>query len=124
MSVVQPLCPNSLQCRSVVEAGLVWSGCIHSASRRRQRTAIRLFTERDSDGDWIRGYDLRPSLLLYGTKDQPLIGYKLAASLSRLKDEVAPVLNDPMDARYIVPGLVDGVAGRHPRRVRAWLESH
>ena len=82
-----------------------------------QHKAIRLFTEHDSDGDWIRGYDLRPSLLLYGTKDQPLIGYDLAASLSRLRDEVAPVLNDPMDARYIVPGLVDD--GTH---VTSWSE--
>ena len=83
-----------------------------------QHNAIRLFIEQDSDGDWwIKGYDLRPSILLYGNKDQPLIGYHLAAYLSTLRDEVALVLADPMDARYIVPGLVDD--GTH---VTSWSE--
>lgn len=72
-----------------------------------QHKAIRLFTEHDSDGDWIRSYDLRPSILLFGTKDYPLIGDDLAASLSKFRDKVAPVLADPTDARYIVPGLAD-----------------
>ncbi len=80
--------------------------------------AIRLFTEPDSDGDWwIKGYDLRPSMLLYGTKDHPMTGDDLAASLSKLRNEVAPLLADPEDARYIVPGLVDD--GNH---VSSWSE--
>ena len=80
--------------------------------------AIRLLTEPDSNGDWwIKGYDLRPSMLLYGTKDHPMTGNDHLASLSKLRNEVAPLLADPEDARYIVPGLVDD--GNH---VSSWSE--
>lgn len=79
--------------------------------------AIRLFTEHDDDGGRIRGYDLRPSILLNGNKSYPLTGYDLALSLSILRDQVAPLLADPTDARYIVPGLVDD--GTH---VTSWSE--
>ena len=79
--------------------------------------AIRLFTERDSDGDWIRKIDLRPSILLYGTDDHPLTENDLTAALSMLKDKVSPLLADSRDARHIVPGLVDD--GSHVASWRA-----
>lgn len=83
-----------------------------------EHNAIRLFIEHDSDGDWwIKGYDLRPSILRYGTKNHPLTGDDPAASLSILMDKVAPLLADPDDARYIVPGLVDD--GTH---VASWSQ--
>lgn len=71
-----------------------------------QHKAIRLFTERDSDGDWIRRYDLRPSLLRYETKDHHLTDGDLTAALSTLLNQVTPLLANPLDARHIVPGLV------------------
>jgi hypothetical protein len=71
-----------------------------------QHKAIRLFTERDSDGDWIRGYDLRPFILLNDTKDRPLTGGDLTTALSTLRDQVTQLLADPLDARHIVPGMV------------------
>lgn len=65
--------------------------------------AIRLFTE----GTWIRSIDLCPSILLYGNEDHPLTGDDLTVALSMLRDEVSPLLADPLDACHIVPGLVN-----------------
>jgi hypothetical protein len=69
--------------------------------------AIRLFTKRDDDaGDWVRSIDINPSQLLYGVERHPLAKGDLPLSLSILKDKVTPLLADPLDARHIVPGLV------------------
>lgn len=73
-----------------------------------QHGAIRLFTERDGAGDWIRSIDLDPSVLLHGAKHRPLVEQDLVVSLSILKNKVAPLLADPLDACHIVPGLGGG----------------
>ena len=68
--------------------------------------AIRLFTERDGEADWIRSIDLNPSMLLYEAERHALAAGDLPRSLSILRKQVAPLLADPLDARHIVPGLV------------------
>jgi hypothetical protein len=70
-----------------------------------QHGAIRLLIERDGTRDWVRSIDLNPSLLLHGAKNQPLLDSDLPLSLCILRDAVAPLLADPLDARHIVPGL-------------------
>jgi hypothetical protein len=68
--------------------------------------AIRLFTERDDEADWIRSIDLNPSMLLYDAKRHALAAGDLPRSLSVLRDKVTKLLADPLDARHIVPGLL------------------
>lgn len=68
--------------------------------------AIRLFTERYDEADWIRSIDLNPSMLFYNEKRYELAAGDLTRSLSVLKDKVTKLLTDPLDARHIVPGLV------------------
>lgn len=68
--------------------------------------AIRLFTERDDKSDWIRSIDLNPSMLLYDAKRHALAAGDLPLSLSILRKQVSPLLADPLDARHIVPGLL------------------
>jgi hypothetical protein len=70
-----------------------------------QDRAIRLFTERDGDGDWIRSIDVNPAVLLHGDKNHLLIEPDLVLALSMLKTKVAPLLADPEDISHIVPGL-------------------
>jgi hypothetical protein len=82
-----------------------------------QHKAIRLFTERDDDGDWIRSIDVNPAMLLHDDKNDLLIEPNLLLALSTLKAKVAPLLADPEDVRHIVPGLVDN--GTH---VSSWSE--
>jgi hypothetical protein len=72
-----------------------------------QHGAIRLFTERVGDDDWIRNIEVNPALLLYGEEDHLLTEQDLVVALSMLRDKVAPLLADPLDACHIVPGLVD-----------------
>lgn len=67
--------------------------------------AIRLFTERDGDSDWIRSIDLNPSILLHDAKRRVLAAGELLLSLKNLRDKVTPLLASPPDARHIVPGL-------------------
>jgi hypothetical protein len=67
--------------------------------------AIRLFTERDGDGDWIRSIDLNPAVLLHDDKNHLLIEPDLVLALDILKTKVAPLLADQEDVRHIVPGL-------------------
>ena len=67
--------------------------------------AIRLFTERDDNGDWIRSIDVNPAVLLHDDKNQLLIEPDLVLALSMLKTKVAPLLADPEDERHIIPGL-------------------
>lgn len=67
--------------------------------------AIRLFAERDDNGDWIRSIDVNPAVLLHDDKNQLLIEPDLVLALSILKTKVAPLLADPEDVRHIVPGL-------------------
>lgn len=71
--------------------------------------ALRLFVERDGDGDghWVKSIELNPSLLLYGAERHLLLDHDFLLSLSRLRRQVAPLLADPLDARHIVPGLAD-----------------
>lgn len=68
--------------------------------------AIRLFTERDDEGDWIRSINLNPSMLLYDAKRHVLAAADLPRSLNMLRKQVSPMLVDPLSARHIVPGLV------------------
>jgi len=68
--------------------------------------AIRLLTERDEDGDWVRSIEMNPSLLLYGVKRHPLLDSDLLLSLTLLMNKVTPLLADPLDACHIVPGLL------------------
>lgn len=70
-----------------------------------QDNAIRLFTERDGEGDWIRSIAVNPALLLHGDKNHLLIEPDLVLALSMLKTKVAPLSADPEDVRHIVPGL-------------------
>lgn len=80
--------------------------------------AIRLFTESDDEGDWLRSIDLGPSMLLYDAKRDALAADDLPLSLSILRDKVSPLLADPLDARHIVPCLVqDG-----EEHVACWSE--
>lgn len=72
------------------------------------RRSISLFTIRDCEGDWIQSIDLYPSQLLYDVKRHPHAYGDLQLSLSILMKQVAPLLVDPLDARHIVPGLVQG----------------
>lgn len=65
--------------------------------------AIRLFTVRESDGDWLRSIDLNPSMLLCEAKRRLLAEGDLPLSLSILKDKVSPLLADPRDVQQIVP---------------------
>jgi hypothetical protein len=69
--------------------------------------AIRLFTERVGDDDWIRNIEVNPALLLYGDEDHLLTEQDLVVALSMLRDKVAPLLADPLDACHIVPGPMD-----------------
>jgi hypothetical protein len=87
--------PETLEKRAKVKTN------IHLVEHR----AIRLFTERDDKGDWIRTIELTPSLLLYGVKNHPLTDDDLLMSLSLLKEKVAPLLAYPNDVNHIVPGL-------------------
>lgn len=68
--------------------------------------AIRLFTERDDEADWVRSFDLNPSMLLNGAKRCELAAGDLPLSLRILREKVSPLLADPLDARHIIPGLV------------------
>jgi hypothetical protein len=68
--------------------------------------AIRLFTKRDDDGDWVRSIDINPSQLLYGVERLPLANGDLPLSLSILRTKIMPLLANPLDERHIVPGLV------------------
>lgn len=68
--------------------------------------AIRLFTVRNEEGDWVRSIDLSPAMLLYRAKRCEMAAGDLSMSLSILKEKVAPLLADPLDARHIVPDLV------------------
>lgn len=69
--------------------------------------AIRLFFERDADGDWVKSINLNPAILLYGAERHPLIDHDFLRSLSILRRRVPPLLADPLDAQHIVPGLAD-----------------
>jgi len=71
-----------------------------------QHGAIRLFAERDDEGDWVVSINLNPSLLLHEAKRHPLLDSDLSLSLGILRNMVTPLLADPLDARHIVPGLV------------------
>lgn len=71
-----------------------------------QYKAIRLFTERDDVGDWVRSIDVNPAVLLYGNENHPLAEPDLLLSLSILLNTVTPLLAVPEDACHIVPGLV------------------
>lgn len=71
-----------------------------------QHGAIRLFTERDDDCDWIRSIEMNPSLLLHGAKRHPLTHADVLMSLDVLRTAVAPLLAEPLDAHHIIPGLV------------------
>ena len=79
--------------------------------------SIRLFTMRDSKGDWIQSIDLYPSQLLYNVKRHPHAKGDLQRSLSILMKQVAPLLADPLDALHIVPGLVQDM-----EHVASWSE--
>ena len=68
--------------------------------------AIRLFASRDDEGDWLKSIDLNPAMLLHEKERAPLHERDLPVSLSVLKTHVSPLLADPLDARHIVPGLV------------------
>jgi hypothetical protein len=71
--------------------------------------AIRVFTERDAEGDsYVRGVELSPSLLLYRNGDIHLCEADLAVSLSMLSAKVTPLLANPRDVCHIVPGLAGG----------------
>jgi len=70
-----------------------------------QHGAIRLFSQRDDVGDWIRVIEVNPGLLLHGDRNHPLTEPYLAGALSMLKTKVAPLVADPEDVRHIVPGL-------------------
>ena len=67
--------------------------------------ALRLFVERDVDGDWVRSIVLNPSLLHYGAERYPLLNHDFLRSLRILRRQVTPLLADPLDAQHIVPGL-------------------
>jgi hypothetical protein len=67
--------------------------------------AIRLFIDRDGDGDWVRSIELNPSLLLNQAEGHPLVHHNLLVALITLKHQVTPLLADPLDAKHIVPGL-------------------
>lgn len=87
-----------------------WHGCIKNikANIPLARRSISLFTIRDCEGDWIQSIDLYPSQLLYDVKRHHHAYGDLQLSLSILMKQVAPLLADPLDARHIVPGLVQG----------------
>lgn len=68
--------------------------------------AIRLFVDRVDGVDWIRSIDLNPAMLLYQLKRLPMCQADLLRSLSILRRKMSPLLDDPHDARHIVPGLV------------------
>jgi len=71
--------------------------------------AVRLFVERDADGDWVKSINLNPALLLYGDERHPLLGQDFLLSLSLFRRQVTPLLAEPSDARHVVPGF--GVMG-------------
>lgn len=72
-----------------------------------QYNAIRIYTEREGEGDWITGIEVNPALLLHDDEDYPLTESDLVLVLSMLMAKVAPLLANSLDARHIVPGLVD-----------------
>lgn len=68
--------------------------------------AIRLYAKPDED-DWlVHCIELNPSKLLYAAEKHRLREGDLPLSLSMLKAAVSPLLAEPLDARHIVPGLV------------------
>ena len=68
--------------------------------------AIRLFTEREEDDDWVKSIDLNPAMLLYEKERHLLSKGDLTLSLDILRAKVSPLLAEPLDARLVVPVLL------------------
>lgn len=75
--------------------------------------AIRLLTQRDDEGDWLRSINLNPSVLLYEHERHLLAMGDLERALDILRAQVAPLLAEPRDDCHIVPGD-GGKEGREP----------
>lgn len=68
--------------------------------------AIRLLIQSDDTGDWLIGIDLNPAVLLSDDMRLPLDEESLAKSMNIAMKEITPLLDDPLDARHLIPGMV------------------